>query len=162
EKVDGRAKYGIDVQPSGMLTAVVARAPIFGGKVKSYHAEKAKAVAGVKAVVEIQSGVAVVADGFWPALQARKVLEVTWDDGPLPQFDTSAQRAQYIELANRSGLVAKEQGKITAGFSGAAKKVEAAYDLPYLAHATMEPLNCVADVRHNTCEIWVGTQFQTL
>jgi isoquinoline 1-oxidoreductase subunit beta len=162
EKVDGRAQFGIDVRPPGTFTAVIARSPIFGGKVKSCNADKAKAVAGVKAVVEIGNGVAVVADGFWPAVQARKLLEVTWEDGSLAQFDTSAQQTQFAELATRPGLVAKEEGIVAAGFGSAAKKVEAAYELPYLAHATMEPLNCVADVRSDECEIWVGTQFQTL
>src|SRR5207249_11238877 len=110
----------------------------------------------------IERGVAVVADGFWPAKRARDGLEITWDEGPLAPLDSGSQRAQYAELAQRPGAVARKEGDATTALRKAAKRFEAVYDLPYLAHATMEPLNCVADVRADSCEIWTGTQFQTV
>src|SRR5262249_3284586 len=153
--------FGLDVNVPGMLVAVVARPPVFGGKLKSYNADKAKAIPGVQHVIEIERGVAVVADGFWPAKRAREVLEIAWDEGPLASLDSRAQREEYAALAREPGAVALKQGDAAAAFSSAAKKFEAIYDVPYLAHATMEPMNCVADVRADSAEVWTGTQFQT-
>src|SRR5262249_48552518 len=107
-------------------------------------------------------GIAVVADGYWPALKGRQALTVEWDDGPLAALDSRAQREQYAELARKPGVVARKEGDAAAALGKAAKKLEAVYELPYLAHATMEPLNCVADVRADRCEVWAGTQFQTV
>jgi len=160
EKVNGKGVFGLDVKVPGMLVAVVARPPVFGEKVKSFNAEKAKAIAGVRHVVEIDRGVAVVADGFWPAKLGREALEIVWDESPLAGLDSRTQRAQYAELAQRPGAVARKEGDVTAGLASAAKKFEAVYELPYLAHATMEPLNCVADVRADGCDVWTGTQLQ--
>jgi isoquinoline 1-oxidoreductase beta subunit len=103
-----------------------------------------------------------VADGFWPAKLGREALEIAWDEGPLATLDSRTQRAQYAELAQRPGTVARKEGDATAALGRAAKKFEAIYELPYLAHATMEPLNCVADVRADGCDVWTGTQFQTV
>jgi isoquinoline 1-oxidoreductase beta subunit len=161
EKINGKGVFGLDVQVPGMLVAVVARPPTFGGKLKSFHAERAKAVPGVRHVLEIERGVAVVADGFWPAKLGRERLEITWDDGPLAALDSAAQREQYAELAKQPGAVARMAGDVAAGFAGAATKLEAVYELPYLAHAPMEPLNCVADVRPDGCDVWTGTQLQS-
>ncbi|HEV3145366.1 MAG TPA: molybdopterin cofactor-binding domain-containing protein, partial [Gemmataceae bacterium] len=161
EKTNGKAIFGLDVNVPGMLVAVVARSPVFGGKVKSFVADKAKAVPGVRHVVQIERGVAVVADGFWPAKKGREVLEVTWDEGPLATLDSRAQGEQYAELAKKQGVVARKDVDAAGALDKAAKKFEAAYDLPYLAHAPMEPMNCVADVRADRCEVWTGTQFQT-
>jgi isoquinoline 1-oxidoreductase beta subunit len=161
DKTNGKAVFGLDVAVPGMLVAVVARPPVFGGKVKRFDAEKAKAVAGVRHVVEIERGVAVVADGFWPAKRGREVLEVEWDEGPLAKLDSRAQGEEYAELAKKPGVVARKEGDAAAALEKAAKKLEAVYDLPYLAHATMEPMNCTADVRPDRCEVWTGTQFQT-
>lgn len=162
DKSNGKALFGIDVRLPGMLTAVVARPPVFGGKAKSFNAAKAKAVAGVRHVVEIERGIAVVADGFWPAKLGRDALEIDWEEGPLADFDSQRQREQYAELARRPGSAARKEGDVAAAMDRAAKRIEAVYELPYLAHATMEPLNCVADVRQDSCEIWTGTQFQTV
>src|SRR5437867_3645802 len=162
EKTDGKGVFGLDVSVPGMLVAVVARPPVFGGKVKRFDTGKAKAVPGVRHVVEIDRGIAVVADGFWPAKLGREALEVSWDDGRLATLDSRKQRDEYAELAKKAGAVAKKEGDAVNALSSAAKKLEAVYDLPYLAHATMEPMNCVADVRTDSCEIWVGTQFQTV
>jgi isoquinoline 1-oxidoreductase beta subunit len=162
EKTNGKGIFGIDVRLPGMLTAVVARSPVFGGKLKSFNADKAKAVPGVRYVVEIGTGVAVVADGFWPAKQGRDALEFSWDEGPMARFSSESQREQYARLADQPGTLARKQGDAAAALAAAATKLEAVYEVPYLAHAMMEPLNCVADVRADHCEVWTGTQFQTL
>jgi isoquinoline 1-oxidoreductase beta subunit len=161
-KVNGSAQFGLDVQIPGMMTAMVARSPVFGGKVVSVNAEKAKAVAGVKDVVQVPSGVAVIANGFWPAKLGRERLEITWDDGPNANLSTVGMREQYSTLAKTPGLVAKKIGDPAKALAGAAKTITAEYEVPYLAHAMMEPLNCVVDLRAGTCEIWTGTQFQTV
>jgi isoquinoline 1-oxidoreductase beta subunit len=161
DKVNGKAIFGLDVQLPGMLVALVARPPVFGGKVKNYSADRARAVPGVKRVVEIPCGVAVVADGFWPAKKGREALDVVWDDGPLASLDSRTQFEQYAELAKKPGVAARKDGDTAEALKKAARTFEAVYDLPYLAHATMEPINCVADVRADRCEVWVGTQFQT-
>jgi isoquinoline 1-oxidoreductase beta subunit len=161
EKVNGTGVFGLDVKVPGLLVALVARPPVFGGKLKSVNAERTKAAAGVRHVVEIERGVAVVADGFWPAKRGREALEIVWDEGPLATLDSRAQREQYAELAKKPGAVAKKAGDVTAAMGRAAKKFEAVYEMPYLAHAPMEPLNCVADVRPDGCDVWTGTQFQT-
>jgi isoquinoline 1-oxidoreductase beta subunit len=161
EKINGKGVFGLDVKVPNMLVAVIARSPVFGGKVKTFNADKTKAMAGVRHVVEIDRGIAVVADGFWPAKRGRETLEIVWDDGPLAGLDSRTQREQYAELAKRPGALAKKEGDVAAAIGRAAKKLEAVYELPYLAHATMEPLNCVADVHPDSCEVWTGTQFQT-
>jgi isoquinoline 1-oxidoreductase beta subunit len=160
-KVNGSAQFGIDVQIPGMLTAVVARAPVFGGKVISFNADQARAVPGVKNVVQIPSGVAVVATGFWPAKLGRDKLEIKWDDGANANLSTTAMRQEFAKTVQAPGLVAKKVGDPTKALAGAAKTISAEFEVPYLAHATMEPLNCVVDLKPNSCEIWTGTQFQT-
>lgn len=160
-KVNGSAQFGIDVQIPGMLTAVVARAPVFGGKVLSFNAERARAVPGVKEVVQVPSGVAVVASGFWPAKLGRDRLEVKWDDGANASLSTTVMRQEFAKLAQSPGLVAKKLGDPAGSIAAAAKTISAEYEVPYLAHASMEPLNCVVDLKADSCEIWTGTQFQT-
>jgi isoquinoline 1-oxidoreductase beta subunit len=161
-KVNGSAEFGLDVHIPGMMTAVVARPPVFGGKVVSLNAEKAKAVPGVRDVVQVPSGVAVIATGFWPAKLGRERLEIKWDDGPNANLSTVGMREQYATLAKTPGLVARKVGDPAAALAGAAKTITAEYEVPYLAHAMMEPLNCVVDLRGDSCEIWTGTQFQTV
>jgi len=162
EKIDGSGIFGLDVKIPGLLTAVIERAPVFGGKVKSFNADKAKAIPGVKEVVQIDRGIAVVATGFWPAKLGRDALEIVWDEGALSTLDTKTQTTQYADLAKQAGAVAKKEGDVAAAKSKAVKNFDVVYDMPYLAHAPMEPLNCVADVKADSCEIWVGTQFQTV
>ena len=161
-KVDGSGIFAMDVKIPGLLTAVIARPPVFGGKVKSFNADKAKAIPGVKDVIQIDRGVAVIANGFWPAKLGRDALEVVWDDGPLSTLDSKTQTQQYADLAKQTGAVAKKEGDVAAAKSKAVKNFDVVYDMPYLAHAPMEPLNCVADVKADSCEVWVGTQFQTV
>ncbi len=162
EKVDGRAKFGIDVRRPGMLYAVVARCPVFGGKVASFDATKAKAVPGVKNVIQISSGVAVVADSTWTAMQGRRALEVKWDEGPNANVSSDSISKLFAERAAQPGVEARKEGDAATALAGAAKKIEAVYEVPFLAHATMEPQNCTADVRADRCDVWAPTQFQTM
>jgi isoquinoline 1-oxidoreductase beta subunit len=161
EKVNGAATFGMDVSLPGMLTAVIARPPVFGAKVKSVKDEKAKAVPGVKNVAQVPSGVAVVAKDFWSAKKGRDALEIAWDEGPLAALSTAGMREQYAEFAKTPGLAAKKEGDVDSALAKAVEKLSAEYEVPYLAHATMEPLNCTVDLKRNSCEIWTGTQFQT-
>jgi isoquinoline 1-oxidoreductase subunit beta len=161
EKVNGKAKFGIDVRLKGMQHAVVARCPVFGGKVKSFDATKAKAVGGVKSVIEISTGVAVVADNTWAAMEGRRALEIVWDEGPGAKNSSEAIRKLYQERMKQTGAVARKDGDADVALASAAKKVEAVYEVPFLAHATMEPMNCTADVRADNCDIYAPTQFQT-
>jgi len=162
EKINGTALFGLDINVPGMLTAVVARPPVFGGRVKSLDANRAKATLGVRHVVEIDRGVAVVADGYWAASKGREALQIAWDEGTLAGLDSRKQREEYAALAQQLGAVARKEGDVATAMGRTMKKLEAVYELPYLAHATMEPLNCVADVRPDRCEVWTGTQFQTV
>jgi isoquinoline 1-oxidoreductase beta subunit len=161
-KVNGSATFGIDVRVPGMLYAVVQRCPVFRGKAASFDASKAKAVPGVKNVVQISSGVAVVATDTWTAMQGRRALKVSWDEGPNASVNTPGISRLFAELVQKPGATARKEGDAEAGMAGAAKKVEAVYEVPFLAHATMEPLNCVARVRADSCEVWAATQMATL
>jgi isoquinoline 1-oxidoreductase beta subunit len=161
-KVNGSAQFGLDVKIPGMLTAVVARSPVFGGKVAGFDADTARAVPGVRNVLQVPSGVAVIADGFWPAKLGRDKLEIKWDEGPHANLSTAGMREQYSGLAQKPGKVARKIGDPAHALAGAAKTISAEYEVPYLAHAMMEPLNCVVDLRSDRCEIWTGTQFQTI
>jgi isoquinoline 1-oxidoreductase beta subunit len=160
-KTNGTAQFGLDVYIPGMLTAVVARAPVFGGKVASFNADKAKAIPGVVNVVQVPSGVAVIAKGFWPAKLGREKLEITWDEGPGAGLSTVEMRAQYSAMSKTPGLVARKVGDPTGALAGAEKTITAEYEVPYLAHCMMEPLNTVVDLQEDRCEIWTGSQFQT-
>ena len=160
-KVNGAAQYGIDVRQLGMLHAVVARCPVFGGKVASFDATKAKAVPGVKDVIQISTGVAVIADNTWNAMQGRRALDVKWDEGPNAQVSSAEISKQLVDGAAQPGPVARKVGDVEAGLAGAATKIEVDYEVPFLAHATMEPMNCTAYVRADRCDVWAPTQAQT-
>ena len=162
EKVIGKAGFGIDVRFPGLRTALVARSPVFGGTVKSFDPAKARAVKGVEQVVQVPSGVAVVASNFWSAKLGRDALQIDWDLGPGASLDSAKLLEDYRAQAQTKGAVATEKGDADAALSGAAKKVIAEYDVPYLAHATMEPMNCAVKLEGDRCEIWTGTQFQTM
>ena len=161
-KVNGTAVFGMDVRVPGMLTAVVARSPVAGGKVASFNADKAKVLPGVKHVVQIGSGVAVVADNYWNAKQGRDALEIKWDDGAGALLSSEGIRKTFGELAEKPGTLGIEQGDANAALAGAAKKLEAVYEAPYLAHACMEPMNCTASVKADSVEIWGSVQFPGL
>ena len=162
DKVNGRAQFGIDVRRAGMLYAVVARCPVFGGKVASFDATKAKAVPGVKNVLQISSGIAVVADSTWTAMQGRRALDVKWDEGANANVSSESISKLFAERAAQPGVEARKEGDAAAALAGAATKIEAVYEVPFLAHATMEPQNCTADVRAGRCDVWAPTQFQTM
>ena len=161
-KVDGRAQFGLDVRPSALLYAVVARCPVFGGKVASFDATKAKAIPGVRNVIQISSGVAVVADNTWAAMQGRRALDVKWDEGPNAGLSSENISKLFAEQMEKTGAEARKEGDAAAALAGAAQKLEATYEAPYLAHATMEPINCTAEVRADRVEVWAPTQFQTM
>jgi isoquinoline 1-oxidoreductase beta subunit len=161
EKVNGSAVFGMDVKLPGLLTARVVRCPVFGGKVASFNADKAKAVPGVKHVVQISSGVAVVADNYWTASKGAQALEIKWDEGKLATLNSADIMKKYAELAKQPGKVARNQGNADAALASAPKKFERVFEAPFLAHATMEPMNCTADVKAASCDVYVPTQGQT-
>jgi isoquinoline 1-oxidoreductase beta subunit len=164
EKVDGSAQFGIDKSLPNMRVAVVARPPVFGGKVASFDPAKARAVKGVDAVVQVPvdrggSGVAVIGKGYWPVKTARDALDVKWE---LPAGPTTAdQMRSYRELAAQPGLSARADGDPQA-VANAARRIEAEFEFPYLAHAPMEPLNAVVDLKADGCTVYCGSQFQTV
>ncbi|HEY1263886.1 MAG TPA: xanthine dehydrogenase family protein molybdopterin-binding subunit [Terriglobales bacterium] len=160
-KTSGRAQFGIDVRVPGMLHAVVARCPVFGGKLASFDAAKAKNIPGVKDVVQISSGVAVVADTTWNAVQGRDALEIKWDEGALASLSSAAISKMFADRTSQPGAEARKEGNAAVALTSAAKRIEAVYEVPYLAHATMEPMNCTAHVRPDGVDVWVPTQFQT-
>ncbi|MGE0440320.1 MAG: molybdopterin cofactor-binding domain-containing protein [Gemmatimonadales bacterium] len=160
-KATGTAGYTQDVQLPGLLTAVVAHAPRFGGKVKSFDAAKAKAVPGVVDVVQIPNGVAVLGQNFWAARQGRQALTVEWDLSAAEAQGSAEVMAGFRKLAGENGTEIRKDGDAPAALSGAAKTVEATYEFPFLAHASMEPLNCVVQLSADGVEIWNGEQFQT-
>jgi len=161
DKVNGSAQYGIDVRLAGMYYAVVARCPVFGGKVASFDATKAKAVPGVKDVIQISDGVAVVAGNTWTAMEGRRALEVKWDEGPNSSVSTESISKLLAGRAAQPGAIGRKEGDVAAGLASAAKKIEAEYEVPFLAHATMEPQNCTAHARADRCDVWAPTQNQT-
>jgi isoquinoline 1-oxidoreductase beta subunit len=163
-KSTGRQQFGIDFKPENAKVALVARPPVFGAKVARVDAGKAKAIKGVLEVVEVPldrggRGVAVIADGYWPAKQGREALAIEWDTSGVDKTDTTKQMADYAALAKTPGTVAKKAD--TSKLASAPKKISAVYEFPYLAHAPMEPLNCVVDLQADRCTVWAGTQFQT-
>lgn len=162
DKTNGTAKFTQDVQLPGMLVAVVAHPPQFGATVKAFDASKTRAIKGVVDVVQIPQGVAVLAKDTWSAKLGRDALLVTWDDSAAFKLGSDEILARYKELAKTPGLVARKEGDAAAAFAAPAKVVRASYDFPYLAHAAMEPMNCVIQLKPDACEVWNGEQFQTV
>jgi isoquinoline 1-oxidoreductase subunit beta len=160
-KVNGTATFGIDAKIPGMQYAVLARCPVFGGKVASFDATKAQAVPGVKQVVKISNGIAVIADNTWNAMEGRRALQIQWDEGPLANLSSADIRKMFAEAAEKPGAIARKTGDAPAALSTASKKLEAVYEAPYLSHAPMEPMNATAHVRADSCEVWAATQIQT-
>ncbi|WP_223502158.1 xanthine dehydrogenase family protein molybdopterin-binding subunit [Pseudomonas sp. BF-R-24] len=162
EKITGRAKFGMDVQFDGLMTAMVARSPTFGGSVKSFEGAEALAIPGVHKVVQVPTGIAVIADHFWAAKLGRDALKIEWNPGPNAGLDSQVLLENFRKLATTPGLNAGQAGDTQAALAKAAKKIDVEYSVPYLAHAPMEPLNCTVSITKDKCEIWTGTQFQTL
>ena len=157
-KINGSAIFGIDVRVAGMLYATVLRCPYIGGSVKAFDASMARAVTGVHDVMKMPDGIAVLADSTWNALRGRSVLEVEWDQGPNTTLSRDSVRKILEQSAESAAVVARNEGDADQAIGTAHKIVESAFELPYLAHAAMEPLNCTAHVRWNRCEIWCSTQ----
>lgn len=161
EKINGTAKFGQDVQFEGLKTAMVARSPVFGGKVKSFDGTASKQIKGVQNVVQVPTGVAVIADNYWAAKQGRDALKIEWDLGENATLDSKKMLDEYRALAANKGLSAAKAGDTESALGKATTIVEAEYVAPYLAHSPMEPLNCAVKISEDGCEIWTGTQMQT-
>jgi isoquinoline 1-oxidoreductase beta subunit len=164
EKVNGTAQFGIDKSLPNLRVAVLVHPPVFGGKVASFDPAKARAIKGVEAVVQVPvdrggTGVAVIASGYWPAKTGRDALDIKWEAASGPSTDDLVR--QFRELADKPGLPARSDGDASA-VAQAATRIEATYEFPYLAHAPMEPLNAVVDLKADHCTVWCGTQFQTI
>jgi isoquinoline 1-oxidoreductase beta subunit len=166
-KTNGAAKFGIDSRMPGMLYAVIARCPVFGGKASKFDATKTKAVPGVRDVIQIEpvaqgaftaGGVVVLADNSWAAMQGRKALDITWDDGPNAEESSDSLRKQFTDHAAKPGKVVRNDGDADAALSAAAKKVEGVYEFPFAPHACMEPMNCTVHITADGAEAWVPTQ----
>jgi isoquinoline 1-oxidoreductase beta subunit len=167
DKATGAAKFGIDSRMPGMLFAVVARCPVFGGKIASFDATKAKAVPGVRDVIQFETngrgalitgGIAVLADNSWAAIQGRKALAVKWDEGPAANESSAELHKQFLANAAKPGKIVRNEGDADSALSGSPKKIEAAYELPFAPHACMEPMNCTVHIRLDGAEAWVPTQ----
>ena len=159
-KVDGSAKFGIDVRLPGMLFAVIARPPVIGAKLLRIDDAAARAVPGVVDVKEIPAGLAVYGTNTWAAIRGRDALQAEWQEGPNRNFSTVGLRREFQRLARTPGAVAGTRGDAKAALRDAARRFDVEYELPYLAHSPMEPLNCLADVRDDGCDLWLGTQMQ--
>jgi isoquinoline 1-oxidoreductase subunit beta len=157
-KGSGKAVFGIDVKVPGALTAIVVRCPVPGGKVAKFDAQKALAVAGVRKAFAVSTGVAVVADHFWAAKQGAQALAVTWDEGEGAKISSESILEEAKALVKKPGAVAEKKGDFEKAYKGAKQKIEIAYDLPFQAHAPMEPQSCTAHVRADGCDLWVPTQ----
>ncbi len=159
-KVDGSAEFGIDVKLPGMLYAALAQSPVIGGKVTSFDAAQAKGMPGVKNVVQITDGVAVVADTYWHARKALDTVKIVWNDGPNKALSSASVAAGLKTASEKPGAEFRKQGDFAAGYGAAAKKIEATYELPFLSHAPLEPMNFTADVRKDSVLLFGPTQFQ--
>ena len=157
-KVNGTAVYGIDVRPPGVKIATLAQSPVFGGRVKSVDDAAAKAVKGVRQIVRLDDAVAVVADHMGAAKKGLAALKIEWDEGPHAALSTEAIARELDQATQRSGAVAQNIGDADKALAGATTRVEATYQVPFLAHATMEPMNCTVHFRSGECEIWIGSQ----
>src|SRR5260370_28657639 len=155
-KVNGTAVYGIDVRPPGVKVATLAQSPVFGGRLKSVDDRAAKAVKGGRQIVRLDDAVAVVADHMGAAKKGLAALVIEWDDGPHAGLDTQEIVGELEKATLNSGAVAQNISDVDKAMASAVTKVEATYQVPFLAHATMEPMNCTVHVRKDGCEVWVG------
>ena len=162
DKVSGRAGFGIDVRLPDMKIAAIAISPVFGGKPKAVNEVAARAVKGVRQVVRIDNAVAVVADHMWAAKKGLAAAAIQWDEGPNATVSTADIVRQLEEASKQPGVVARNEGDAEKALAGAAQRIDAIYQAPFLAHAAMEPMNCTAHVRKDGCDLWVGTQAPTL
>lgn len=162
DKITGQPIFGIDFRLPGMLTAVVARPPVLGGKAIRVDDSASKKVPGVKACLQVPSGVAVIADNFWAAKKARELLQVEWDVGLRGNLSSKVMEAEYRQALGKPGLIALERGRTDELLNDSGRSYLADYTMPYMAHAPMEPLNCTMQWQGEGCEIWVGTMYQSM
>jgi isoquinoline 1-oxidoreductase beta subunit len=160
-KVNGQARFGIDVFVPGMLYGVIARAPAYGAEVVSYEEQAARAVAGVRHVVKLDHGIAVCAESLDAAWKGREALNVQWSQGENPTLSTETVDRDLVSSLDKEGLSARDDGDVSTALGQAKMQVQAEYHLPYLSHAPMEPMNCTAHVQPDRCDIWVPTQMQS-
>jgi isoquinoline 1-oxidoreductase subunit beta len=158
DKVNGKAKFGIDVMIPGMKFATVAACPVLGGTLKTVDDNNTRAIPGVRQVVRLENAVAVICDHMWAAMQGLAALGIEWDEGQNAKVNTVDTVSQMVLASQNSGVVAKTKGDVAQALTKASNKIEAVYEVPFLAHAAMEPMNCTAYVRADSCEIWVGNQ----
>jgi isoquinoline 1-oxidoreductase beta subunit len=161
-KITGQARYGIDQRIPDMAFAVLERCPVFGGKALSFDASRTLAFPGVLDVVQVSRGVAVLAQNTWAALEGRKLLDIEWDLGASADLSSARIREMQLELLRTPGAVARSEGDVDGAFANAAQRVSATYEVPYLAHTTLEPPNATARVDADGCEMWSGTQIPGL
>lgn len=162
EKTTGKAVFALDVVRPGMVYAAIAHPPRFGGVVKNYDHTKASGMKGVRAVIIVPSGLALVADSFWTAVKARDAVQIRWDESKAEKRGSAELWAEYKKLAEKPGESARHDGDANAALAGAKQTVSAEFEFPYLAHAPMEPLDCVVELRDGKCQVWAGCQFQTV
>jgi isoquinoline 1-oxidoreductase subunit beta len=161
EKVDGTAMFGLDVRVPGMVYAAIANCPVFGGTLASVDDTNAKKIPGVRQVVRIDNAVAVIGDHTWAAKRGVQALDITWDEGPDAKLSMKQIVAELADASQRNGAVARKEGDVGTAFSNAKTRVDAVYQQPFLAHATMEPVNCTVHVRPDGCDVWLGSQVPT-
>jgi len=157
-KVNGTAQYGIDIRLPGMKIATVAASPVVGGKVIDVDDSKAKAIKGVRQIVRLDDAVAVVADHMWAAKQGLKALVIRWDDGPNGTISTDDVVQGLAAASQKQGVIVRNDGDAPSALAGAPNKIESVYDVPFLAHAALEPINCTVHVTPDRCEVWTGSQ----
>jgi isoquinoline 1-oxidoreductase beta subunit len=162
DKVDGRAEFGIDVKVPQMKIAAIAISPVLGGNPKSINEAAARAVKGVRQIVRIDNAVAIVADHMWAAKKGLMAAAIQWDDGAHAVVNSADIVRQLEEASKQPGVIARNEGDTQTALAGAAQRVDAIYQAPFLAHAAMEPMNCTVHLRKNGCDVWVGTQAPTL
>jgi isoquinoline 1-oxidoreductase beta subunit len=157
-KISGQARYGIDVRLPAMAFAVLERCPVFGGKVAAFDASRARAFPGVLDVVQVSRGVAVVATNTWAAIEGRKLLDITWDEGANADLSSAVIRERQLALIATPGAVARDDGDAQQALQAATTRLSATYEAPYLAHSTMEPPNTAVQIDADGCQVWSGTQ----
>ena len=157
-KLNGKAQFSMDVQLEGMVYATVVRSPVFGGKLKSFDEASVSDIQGVIKIFEIEDGLAIVARSIWVAIKAGKKLKITWDKGENDSLDSNKIKKLLVEKSKKQGAIAHKKGNVKKAIKSSDNQVEAVYESPFQAHATMEPMNCTADVQKNKCRIWAATQ----
>jgi isoquinoline 1-oxidoreductase beta subunit len=157
-KVNGTAQFALDVQLDGMLYATVVHSPVFGGKLKSFNKASVSDISGVTNIFEIENGLAIVAQNTWAALKAKKQIEINWDEGEAAGLDSEKIRNDMLVASKEKGGVVRKEGNVKKALKSSENQIEATYESPLQAHATMEPMNCTAYVQRGKCQVWAGTQ----